>query len=39
VRTGELARRRKGAGAPTEPVEVPGWVQPLPVPVHVGTPR
>jgi len=39
VRTGELARRRKGAGAPTEPVEVPGWVQPLSVPVHVGTPR
>jgi len=42
VRTGEITRRRavSGAGAGVDLVaEVPGWVQPLPAPVRVGTPR
>jgi hypothetical protein len=41
IRTGELTRRpSEGIGEGiriTEPV--PGWVQPGPSPVHLGTPR
>ena len=43
VRTGEITRRRgRGAGidlAAEQGGAVPGWVQPLPNPVRVGTPR
>ncbi|HUZ21776.1 MAG TPA: NADH-quinone oxidoreductase subunit B family protein [Acidimicrobiales bacterium] len=42
VRTGEITRRRaaSGTGAGVDlAAEVPGWVQPLPAPVRVGTPR
>jgi NADH-quinone oxidoreductase subunit B len=45
VRTGEIMRRRAGNGggagidATSEGPRVPGWVQPLASPVHVGTPR
>ncbi len=42
VRTGEITKRRSAssAGAGVDlAVEVPGWTQPLPRPVRVGTPR
>ncbi len=45
VRTGEIMRRRarRGGGAGIdltgESPQAPGWVQPLPTPVRVGTPR
>ena len=42
VRNGEITRRRsdKGAGAGIDLAEeAPSWVQPLPTPVRVGTPR
>jgi NADH-quinone oxidoreductase subunit B len=42
VRTGEITRRRRendgGAGVDLA-TEVPGWTQPLPTPVRIGTPR
>jgi NADH-quinone oxidoreductase subunit B len=43
VRSGEITRRRAtsadgGAGVDLQR-EVPGWTQPLPTPVHIGTPR
>jgi NADH-quinone oxidoreductase subunit B len=42
VRSGEIMRRRRqrGAGAAVDLAsEVPGWTQPLPAPVRIGTPR
>jgi NADH-quinone oxidoreductase subunit B len=45
VRTGEIMRRRAGGGAGAgidlteQAPQAPGWVQPLPTPVRVGTPR
>jgi NADH-quinone oxidoreductase subunit B len=42
VMSGEIMRRRdeRGAGAGVDLAsEVPGWTQPLPSPVHIGTPR
>ena len=42
VRSGEITRRRpedgRGAGIDLRE-EVPGWTQPLPTPVRIGTPR
>jgi NADH-quinone oxidoreductase subunit B len=41
VRTGEILRRREDndGGAGIDLTATPGWVQPLPTPVRVGTPR
>jgi NADH-quinone oxidoreductase subunit B len=42
VRTGEITQRRKerGGGAAVDlAAEGPGWTQPLPAPVRIGTPR
>jgi len=42
VRSGEIMRRRRqrGGGAAVDLAsEVPGWTQPLPAPVRIGTPR
>jgi NADH-quinone oxidoreductase subunit B len=40
IRTGEITRRREeGAGGIQLGEQVPGWVQPQPKPVHLGTPR
>ena len=42
VRTGEITRRRaerRGGAAIDVAAEVPGWTQPQPQPVRLGTPR